>query len=201
MHHKSPFVAIDFETADYGPDSACALALVRVEGSRIVRRSYFLIRPPRRTFFFSYLHGITWEMVAGEPSFGELWPEMQPLLADVEFLAAHNAPFDRGVLHTCCAAQGIESPRLPFLCTVKLARQTWKLFPTKLPNVCEFLGIPLDHHNAASDAEACARIVIAARKGYKGCFVGADLRVGPAVRRTRRSTPTAARAERGCRSG
>ena len=25
------FVAIDFETADYGRDSACALALVRVE--------------------------------------------------------------------------------------------------------------------------------------------------------------------------
>ena len=51
MHHKSPFVAIDFETADYGPDSACAVALVRVEGSRIVRRSYFLIRPPRRSLF------------------------------------------------------------------------------------------------------------------------------------------------------
>ena len=164
MHHKSPFVAIDFETADYGPDSACAVALVRVEGSRIVRRSYFLIRPPRRTFFFSYLHGITWEMVAGEPTFGELWPEIKPLLADVQFLSAHNAPFDRGVLHTCCAAHGLEPPRLPFLCTVKLARQTWKLFPTKLPNVCDYLGIPLDHHNAASDAEACARIVIAARE-------------------------------------
>jgi len=27
----STFVAIDFETADYGRDSACALALVRVE--------------------------------------------------------------------------------------------------------------------------------------------------------------------------
>ena len=29
------FVAIDFETADYGRDSACALALVRVEASVI----------------------------------------------------------------------------------------------------------------------------------------------------------------------
>ena len=94
MHHKSPFVAIDFETADYEPDSACAVALVRVEGSRIVQRSYFLIRPPRKRFVFSYLHGITWEMVAGEPTFGELWPELQPLLADVQFLSAHNAPFD-----------------------------------------------------------------------------------------------------------
>ncbi len=165
MHHKSPFVAIDFETADYQPDSACAVALVRVEGSRIVQRSHFLIRPPRQAFIFSYLHGITWEMVAGEPTFGELWPQLQPQLTDVEFLSAHNAPFDRGVLNTCCAAHGLKPPGTPFLCTVILARRTWNLFPTKLPDVCSFLGIPLDHHNAASDAEACARIVIAAREG------------------------------------
>ena len=163
MHHKSPFVAIDFETADYGPDSACAVALVRVEGSRIVQRSYFLIRPPRKRFVFSYLHNITWEMVSGAPTFGELWPELQQLLADVQFISAHNAPFDRGVLHTCCAAHGLEPPRLPFLCTVQLARQTWKLFPTKLPTSASFWGFPWTTH-AASDAEACARIVIAARK-------------------------------------
>ncbi len=96
MHRKSPFIAIDFETADYQPDSACAVALVRVEGSRIVSRRHFLIRPPRQRFIFSYLHGITWEMVAGEPTFGELWSEIEPLLDDVQFLAAHNAPFDRG---------------------------------------------------------------------------------------------------------
>jgi DNA polymerase-3 subunit epsilon len=165
MHHKSPFIAIDFETADYQPDSACAVALVRVEGSRIVHRSHFLIRPPRQSFIFSYLHGITWEMVAGEPTFRELWPELKALLADVKFLAAHNAPFDRGVLQSCCAGHGLKPPKVPFLCTVTLARRTWKLFPTKLPDVCNYLGIPLEHHNAASDAEACARIVIAARKG------------------------------------
>ncbi len=164
MHRQSPFIAIDFETADYQPDSACAVALVRVEGDRIVQRSHFLIRPPRSRFIFSYLHGITWEMVAEAPTFGELWPELKPLLTGVKFLSAHNAPFDRGVLHACCAAHGRKPPRIPFLCTVKLARQTWRVFPTKLPDVCNFLGIPLNHHNAASDAEACARIVLAARE-------------------------------------
>ena len=34
--------------------------------------------------------------------------------------------------------------------------------PTKLPDVCRRLGIPLLHHDAASDATACARIVLAA---------------------------------------
>ncbi len=163
MHHKTPFAAIDFETADYGPDSACAVALVRVEGSRIVARHHFFIRPPRQRFVFSYLHGITWEMVAREPTFGELWPKLKPLLEGARFLSAHNASFDRGVLECCCAAHGLEPPGIPFLCTVTLARRSWRLYPTKLPDVCNFLGIPLDHHNAASDAEACARIVIAAR--------------------------------------
>ena len=38
------FVAIDFETADYGRDSACALALVRVEAGVIVQRAFSYIR-------------------------------------------------------------------------------------------------------------------------------------------------------------
>ena len=41
------FVAIDFETADYGRDSACALALVRVEAEVIVQRAFHYIRPPQ----------------------------------------------------------------------------------------------------------------------------------------------------------
>jgi DNA polymerase-3 subunit epsilon len=43
-----------------------------------------------------------------------------------------------------------------------LARKKWKLYPTKLPDVCRYLDIPLNHHEALSDAMACAKIVIAA---------------------------------------
>ena len=58
-----PFTAIDFETADYGADSACALALVHVEGVEIVGRDLFMIRPPRSRFAFTHIHGITWAHV------------------------------------------------------------------------------------------------------------------------------------------
>ena len=81
-----------------------------------------------------------------------------------EHLVAHNAAFDRGVLRACCAAAGLEMPPLPFVCSMQLARQTWGVRPTKLPDVCRFLGIPLKHHDALSDAEAAARIVLAARQ-------------------------------------
>jgi DNA polymerase III epsilon subunit-like protein len=66
-----PFVALDFETADYGQDSACALGLVRVEAGRIVQREHRLIRPPRRRFVFTHIHGLTWGDVAAVPSFAK----------------------------------------------------------------------------------------------------------------------------------
>lgn len=156
------FVAIDFETADYGRDSACSVGLVRVEGSRIVHREHHLIRPPRREFHFTYIHGITWERVAEEPSFRQVWLKVRPVLEGAEFLAAHNAGFDRSVLNACCTTARLRAPAAPFVCSMRIAREAWGVYPTKLPDVCRHLGLALRHHDALSDAEACARIVIAA---------------------------------------
>lgn len=158
------FIALDFETADRGQDSACAIGVVCVEDEQIVHREYHLIRPPRDAFEFTYIHGIYWEDVENELDFGQLWPTLSPLIQKADFIAAHNAPFDRGVLYACCDAHGVSRPEQPFVCTVQMARKAWNLRPTKLPNVCEYLGIELDHHQALSDAEACAQIVIAANK-------------------------------------
>lgn len=161
------FVAIDFETAEYQFNSACAVGLVRVEKGLIRDCHYYLIRPPRPRFCFTHIHGLTWEDVADQPTFGELWPRLLPLLEGAEFLAAHNAGFDRAVLRSCCETYGLLPPPLPFRCTMELARRVWRIYPTKLPDVCQQLGIALNHHHAASDAEACARIVLAALKAGK----------------------------------
>jgi DNA polymerase III subunit epsilon len=160
--HIPTFAAIDFETADYGRDSACAVAVIRVEGLAIVDRAYYYVRPPRRQFVFSYVHGISWSDVVDAPTFRQLWPSLQKKLVGVEFLAAHNASFDRSVLRTCCERARLSPPSHSFQCTVRLARTLWNIYPTKLPDVCRHLRIPLRHHDAGSDAEACARIVIAA---------------------------------------
>ena len=40
-------IALDFETSDRWPDSACALGLVRIEDGVITGEHYRLIRPPR----------------------------------------------------------------------------------------------------------------------------------------------------------
>lgn len=162
------FVAIDFETANHGRDSACSVGVVVVQSGRIVRRLHRRIRPPSRQFLFTYIHGLTWRDVEDAPPFDGVWRELAEELAGAAFIAAHNAPFDRGVLQACCARYGLMPPPQPFVCTVRLARMQWSLRPAKLPDVCRHLGIALSHHQADSDAEACARIVIAAqREGWR----------------------------------
>lgn len=156
------FAAIDFETADHGPDSACAIGMALVEDGRVTDEAYHLIRPPRQTFLFTYIHGISWSDVAEEPCFAELWPSIARFLGRADAVAAHNAGFDRAVLRACCRMAGIDEPAHPYVCTVRLARRAWNLYPTKLPDVCRHLAIGLNHHNAASDARACAEILVAA---------------------------------------
>ncbi|MCM2266340.1 MAG: 3'-5' exonuclease [Elusimicrobiales bacterium] len=154
------FTAIDFETADHGRDSACAVGLARVEDGRVTRTAYRLIRPPRPDILFTYIHDIAWEDVENEPPFREVWPGLADFFEGIDFIAAHNAPFDRGVLYACCAAAGLPAPAQPFVCTVQLSRKELGLKPATLAHVCQRLSIPLKHHNALSDAEACARIMI-----------------------------------------
>ena len=157
------FAAIDFETANNARDSACALGVVIVERGQVVERLYELIRPPTREFLFTQIHGLAWDDVKNAQSFDAVWLNMARELAGVEFLAAHNASFDKGVLGACCDTYDLARPAQPFVCTVQLARKQWDLRPTKLPDVCNYLGIALRHHQADSDAEACARIVMAAQ--------------------------------------
>jgi DNA polymerase-3 subunit epsilon len=163
------FLAIDFETANHDPTSACAVGLCKVRNGRIAQTTKYLIRPPHRSFYFAYLHGIRSEDVRKSPDFREVWKgRVLPALEDAAFLAAHHASFDRRVVYESCEHFGIELPQKLFVCTVQLARDFLGIRPANLPNVAAALEIELQHHDPASDAEACARIVIeAAKRGWK----------------------------------
>ena len=158
------FVAIDFETANNYRNSACSVALVRVESGKIVFKEQRLIRPPDSYFCFSYLHGINWEMVKSEPTFRVVWKSLEHILDGADFFVAHYASFDKSVLKTCCEESNIPFPSIPFKDTVMISRKTWNIRPTKLPDVCDYLNIDLDHHDALSDAVACAKIMIESLK-------------------------------------
>ncbi len=166
----SSFVAIDFETANQRRDSACAIGLVKVVDNKIVDQQYRLINPQDSFSDINIsIHGITPEDVEDEPSFDQVWQELEPMLDGVSFVAAHNMSFDKSVLRKTCERYNIKCPSIKEVCTVKLSRQLCpELTNHKLNTVCAYLDIKLDHHNALSDALACAEIVIF---GIKECLI------------------------------
>lgn len=164
------FVAIDFETANRCHDSACAIGLVRVENNKITAKEMMLINP--QTYFLAdftkNVHGLTEEHVKNALFFSEVWNDVKHLLDGVDFIVAHNASFDKSVLYKCCDKYKIDHPDQNFTCSIKAAKACWELSAYSLDKVCEHLGIELNHHEALSDATACAKIMIRAYgQGYK----------------------------------
>ncbi len=156
------FLAIDFETANRDRNSACAIGLVRVANNMITHFESYLIKPPTNYFEFTYLHGISSNDVKDSPTFKELWPTISHHFRGIDFVVAHNATFDQSVLERSCSHYGIALPSITYNCTMKLSRRHWNIRPTKLSDVCRHFGIPLDHHQAASDTLACAKIMLLA---------------------------------------
>ena len=156
------FVAIDFETANSVMTSACSLGIAVVENNQISTVKEWYIKPT--PFYFNYfniqVHGITEGDVADCPAFNELWGEILPYF-EGSILAAHNAPFDMTVLKQLVNHYALDAPCFEYFCSCDLSRKTWRnLQNHKLNTVCEHLDIDLTHHNAASDAVGCARIVL-----------------------------------------
>ena len=158
------FTAIDFETANGFRGSPCAVGLTKVRGGQIVEEASWLMRPPQNHDHFDYhnvrIHGIRADDVAGQPRFGELFPEIGAFIGD-DILAAHNAAFDLGVIRSGLEVSGLPGPAYDYVCTVMLSRRCYSLVSNSLPFAAEAAGVPLvKHHDAAEDARACAGILI-----------------------------------------
>lgn len=161
-------LVIDFETANPAANSACSIGLLAVENGAIVDQMTRLIRPPSDWFTFTPIHGLTWDDVRDAPTFGELWREtLHSWFREADTLVAHNIGFDAKVLKACAQTYEIELPELKTECTVRLSRNQLGIQPANLKNVAQTLGIPLQHHQALSDARAAAYIYIYARTGAK----------------------------------
>ena len=157
------FVAIDFETANSYRGSPCSVGLVRVRDGVVVAEQRWLMRPPEGADWFdgfnTYIHGITPEMVANEPRWRDLLPEIVTFIGD-DVVVAHNAGFDIGVMRYACAVDNIEWPEIRFLCTLVLSRKEFALPSYRLPFVTEACGFEMtDHHEALADARAVVGII------------------------------------------
>jgi DNA polymerase-3 subunit epsilon len=164
------FTAIDFETATGKRDSACAVGIVTVENGKITEEYYSLIQPPDNQYFGMNIavHGIQPRDTASSPTFDQLYPEIRKRLQD-RILVAHNEAFDRSVLKRTMEYYDLYYGELGLAdrweCTMRIYKAKG-FVPYKLNSCCERLGIPLQHHEALSDAIGCANLYLRHATGY-----------------------------------
>ncbi len=159
------YVAIDFETANNDPVSACSVGLARMEDGRVVDTYYSLINPASRYFspFNISIHGIRPEDVADAPLFRDIWPDIL-MFIDEDLLIAHNAPFDIGIVKALLAYYGLAVPPLHYTDTVRISRVSFPFLPNhKLTTISRHFGFTYRAHHALDDAINCAKVF------YRAC--------------------------------
>ncbi|WP_116787163.1 3'-5' exonuclease [Flavobacterium psychrotrophum] len=156
------FTAIDFETATGHPHSACAVGIITVEDGVITEEYHALIQPPDNEYWYRNImvHGIKPADTLDAPTFDTLFPEIHKRLFGKN-IVAHNESFDRNVLAKTMRWYGLYYDELEIAdrweCTVKIYRaKGYK--PANLKACCDRHNIPLVHHEALSDARACAKL-------------------------------------------
>lgn len=165
------FIALDVETANQSRGSICAVGFAIVRSGQVVDNHALLCRPPRGLEHFAPvnigIHGITPRMVAGAPSFAECLQVFLLLARDLP-VVCHNAAFDINAVRQACAAEQRPWPTLDYGCTLTWARQALPDLPNhKLPTVASACGAQMGrHHEAAADALAAARIMLALMASY-----------------------------------
>ena len=161
-------VAIDFETANNSPCSACSLGIVECDEGIIEEKPelFFKLHKDYDYFTFTYLHGIDGERVKNEKEFDAYYDYLKKTLEN-NIVVAHNARFDVNVLNNECKLYGKEPIKFKYIDTVEISRAVYpELYNHKLNTVSEYLGICLDHHHASSDAYACLLILLKAMESY-----------------------------------
>ncbi|GMO28923.1 MAG: 3'-5' exoribonuclease [Spirochaetaceae bacterium] len=163
MKRDFAFTALDFETASNNPNSVCQVGLVRVESGVTVEEYCALIQPPDNFIdagFSSNIHGIFPEHTANAPCFAQSYRYWRHFIED-RIIVAHNIQFDYRCLYACLKEFCGITPQNKTYCTMN----TWAgAFHRKSLDVCcAGTGVVLDrHHNALSDARACAGLFLAA---------------------------------------
>ena len=163
------------------------MGVVRVRGGQIVDSYQTLLRPRhlRMDWRNQQVHGIAEADLDGAPSLTDVWPELLPYLHR-QLVVAHNSAFDVSVLEHTLNDFGVPIPAFHCLCSVKLAKVAWpQLERHRLNDLATHFNIALNHHDALSDARACAEITVhALRSGVALplCFKQRELTAGLARR-------------------
>ena len=149
------FTAIDFETAQGYRNSICQVGLVRVENGIINKELNFLVQPPNNYYWerFTAIHGISAQDTVESPTFDMVWQHIEPFITNQNVVAHNGFGFDFPVLNKTLEHYGLETPEYNKICT-------YQIYKRNLADLCQRQNIPLNHHDALSDAKACAELYL-----------------------------------------
>jgi DNA polymerase-3 subunit epsilon len=156
------WAVVDVETSGFRPGQAriISLAALALDAEGNVERSVVSLLNPGVDPGPTHVHGLTSEMLAGQPRFTEVCDELVDLLRG-RTLVAHNVAFDYAFLTAEAEIADIELPTDTVMCTVELARRlelgTENL---RLETLAAHWGLTqLRPHDAFDDALVLSRIL------------------------------------------
>jgi len=177
-------IVLDTETTGLEPEEGhriIEIGCVELEGRRPTGRTFHQYLQPDRQIDEGAVevHGITNEMLADKPRFGDIAADFAEFIRGAE-LVIHNAPFDVGFINHEFKRHG-EFGTVEELCdvldTLKLARDMHPGQKNSLDALCKRYDISNAHrelHGALLDAEILADVYLAMTGGQTSLALGSS---------------------------
>ena len=155
-------MVVDVETSGFRPGQARVLsvAALALDGEGQVEHSVSHLVNPGTDPGPTHVHGITADMLAGQPRFADVVDEVAALLPG-RTLVAHNVAFDYTFLAAEAEMAGAELPIDSVMCTLELARRLDLGLPNlQLQTLAAHFGvIQMRAHDALDDARVLAGVL------------------------------------------
>ncbi|MDY6996969.1 MAG: DEDDh family exonuclease [Actinomycetota bacterium] len=182
---SSGWAVVDVETSGFRPGQAriVSVAALALSDDGNVEKSLYSLLDPGVDPGPTHVHGLTAEMLVGQPSFGDIAADLVEVLRG-RTLVAHNVGFDYSFLAAEAELVDVELPVETVMCTVELSRRLdLGLANLRLETVAGHWGVTqMRPHDALDDAMVLAQILKPAlvRAGERKVW----LPVHPVTRRT-----------------
>ncbi|MFH8986198.1 DEDDh family exonuclease [Streptomyces varsoviensis] len=168
------YAVVDVETTGLARDDRIVSAGVyQLDARGEVQDHWYTLVNPERDPGPVWIHGLTSDMLAGAPLFGEIAATLSEKLAD-RVLVAHNAAFDWSMLAREYARARATTPVRQRLCTIALSKELRLPLPNhKLESLAAHYGVVQQRaHHALDDARVLAEafrpsLALAARAGLR----------------------------------
>jgi DNA polymerase-3 subunit epsilon len=156
------WAVVDVETTGFHPRQArvVSVAALAVGDDGNVERSFSSLLNPGVDPGPTHVHGLTAEMLDGQPTFADVVDELSGVL-EGRTLVAHNVGFDYAFLANEAELVGAELPIDTVMCTVELARRlALGIENLRLETLAAHWGVTqMRPHDALDDALVLAQIL------------------------------------------